>query len=143
MGENLEITSKDYLSLYQGVEEQNEATMSRFGCIEFKQPESIKKQLKAAVTSRLKKDGFEGVSLDAKFYNECENFYKQCRGAVRKQQVSNACLNIRGFVRALTIVAESDGYATLTRAVDQHVISTVPTDERGPLRDILKTVMSL
>ena len=128
---------------YQGVEEQNEATMSRFGCIEFRQPESIKKQLVAAVTSRLKKDGFEGVSLDTKFYNECESFYKQCRGAVRKQQVSNACLNIRGFVRALTIVAESDGYATLTRAVDQHVISTVPTDERGPLRDILKTVMSL
>ena len=97
---------------YEGVEQQNEATMSRFGCIEFRQPETIKGQLVAAVDSRLKKDGFTGVSLSAKHYKEAEAFYKQCRGAVRKAQVSNAVLNIRGFVRALVTVAESDGYAT-------------------------------
>ena len=122
---------------------QNEATMSRFGCIEFKQPETIKGQLVAAVGSRLKKDGFEKVSLPAKFYNEAENFYKQCRGAVRKAQVSNAVLNIRGFVRALSTVAESDGYATLKRQIEIHVINTCPLDERQPLCDILENIVTL
>ena len=128
---------------YQGVEQQNEATLSRFGCIEFKQPETIKKQLQTAVMAKLKKDGFPKTSLDAKYYNACEAFYKQCRGAVRKAAVSNACLNIRGFVRALVTVAESDGYATLERQVEMHVVNTCPFDERQPLLDILKNVIAI
>lgn len=128
---------------YEGVEQQNEATMSRFGCIEFRQPETIKGQLVAAVDSRLKKDGFTGVSLSAKHYKEAEAFYKQCRGAVRKAQVSNAVLNIRGFVRALVTVAESDGYATLKRQIGIHVINTTPTDERQALYDILENIVTL
>lgn len=128
---------------YQGVEQQNEATLSRFGCIEFQQPETIKKQLRTAVKAKLEKDGFKGAELDAKYYNSCEAFYKQCRGAVRKAAVSNACLNIRGFVRALVTVAESDGYATLERQVQMHVVNTCPFDERQPLLDILKNVIAI
>lgn len=128
---------------YAGVEQQNEATMSRFGCIEFKQPETIKGQLVAAVKSRLEKEGFHGVSLPSKYYTEAEKFYKQCRGAVRKSQVSNACLNIRGFVRALVTVAESDSYARLKRQVEIHVIGTCPVDERQALLDIAENIITL
>lgn len=128
---------------YQGVEMQNEATMSRFGCLYFKQPESIKKQLMNAVASSLKKDGFAGTKLEAKFFNECENFYKQCRGAVRKGVVSNACMNIRGFVRALTAVAEGDGYCRLNRQIRIHVIDTCPFDEREALYAILDQIVTL
>ena len=128
---------------YQGVEMQNEATMSRFGCLYFRQPESIKKQLVAATNSALVKDGFAGASLDAKYYNECEAFYKQCRSAVKKGVVSNACLNIRGFIRALTAVAEGDGYARLKRQVDIHVISTCPVDERAAIYALLENVVTL
>ncbi len=128
---------------YQGVEQQNEATVSRFGCFEFEQPETIKHQLMNAVTSVLKKDGFADTSLPAKYYNEAESFYKQCRAAIRKDVITNACLNIRGFVRALVEVAESDGYATLKECVRDQVINTCPYDERQPLKAILEQCITL
>lgn len=128
---------------YQGVEQQNEATMSRFGCLYFRQPESIKAQLISAVESTLKRDGFTGAKLASKYYTEAENFYKQCRGAVRKAQVSNACLNIRGFVRALTAVAEGDGYCRLKRQIEIHVCDTCPVDERQSLKAILENIVTV
>ena len=128
---------------YQGVEQQNEATMSRFGCLYFEQPETIKAQLVAAVTSALKKDGFDGVTLDKKYYDESEKYYIQCRSAVRQSTVTNACLNIRGYVRALTEVAESDGRARLSRQVEIQVINTCPFDEREPLVNIKRQIITL
>ena len=118
---------------YQGVETQNEATMSRFGCLYFRQPEKIKGQLIAAVDSALKRDGFENVKVNRTIFKEAEEFYKKCRAAVQKGIVSNACLNIRGFVRAITAVAESEGFAKLKRQVEIHVINTCPIDEREAL----------
>lgn len=128
---------------YAGTEQQNEATMSRFGCIYFKQPESIKKQLVAAVTSALKKDGFDAVKLENDYYKQAESFYKQCRNAVTKDIVSNACLNIRGFVRALTAVAESDGIAKLKRQIEINVINTCPFDERQSLKTVAEQIVTL
>ena len=128
---------------YQGVEQQNEATVSRFGCLYFEQPDSVKGQLIAATTSALKRDGFAGTTLKAQYYNETEAFYKQCRSAIKKQVITNACLNIRGFVRALTEVAESDGYATLKEAIKDQVINTCPFDERQPLISLLEQCVTL
>ncbi len=128
---------------YQGVEQQNEATVSRFGCLYFEQPDSVKGQLMAATKSALKRDGFEGTSLKPQYFNETESFYKQCRAAIRKQVITNACLNIRGFVRALTEVAESDGYATLKECIRDQVINTCPFDERQPLVDMLEQCVTL
>ena len=128
---------------YQGVEQQNEATMSRYGCLYFEQPESIKPQLVAAVAAALARDGYKGVTLDKKYYTQAENFYKQCRAAVQKADVTNACLNIRGFVRALVEVAESEGYAKLLRGVVKHVIETCPYDERSNLKSIASSCISL
>lgn len=128
---------------YAGTEMQNEATMSRFGCLYFKQPESIKGQLKAAVAAALKKIGFEGAELKAQYYNEADAFYKHCRGAVAKNMVSNSVLNIRGFVRALTAVAASDGRTTLRRQVEIHVTNTCPFLERVAINQMATTIISL
>jgi len=129
---------------YEGVEQQNEATMSRFNCIVFPQPRSIKKQLIAAVTSALKRDGFEGTKLPDEYYKMCEDFYKQCRKAASGDDacITNACLNIRGFVRALTTVAESNGVARLKRWIRLCVINSCPEDERGALGDILDLIVT-
>ncbi len=125
------------------MEAQNEATMSRFGCIVFPQPKSIKAQLVAATEARLKKGGVPNAGLDAKHYDECQAFYRQCRDAANKGMVSNACLNIRGFVRALTEVAESSGYAKLKRQIEIHVINTCPADDRGALKATLEQIVTL
>ena len=127
---------------YEGVEQQNEATMSRFNCITFKQPETIKGQLVAAVTAALKKDGFENKVLPD-IYKQAELYYKQCSASVKKDIVSNACLNIRGFVRAITLVAESGGVTKLKRAIEMAVINTCPVDERQDLYVMLDSIVSL
>ena len=128
---------------YQGVEMQNEATMSRFGCLVFKQPESIKKQLIAATTSAIKKSDCPDASLSDSYYDECEAFYKQCRASVQKAVVTNACLNIRGFVRALTRVALSNGRSTLKRQIEIEVINTCASDDRLSLYAALEQIVTL
>ena len=128
---------------YAGCEQQNEATVSRFGCLVFPQPESIKRQLVSAVTSALKRDGFSGAALNLKYYDQCENFYIKLRAAVRKAQVTNACLNIRGFVRALTAVAESDGKANLKRQIEIHVVNTTSQEDRSAILPILSEIVTL
>ncbi len=128
---------------YQGVEQQNEATMSRFGCLYFEQPGTIKAQLTNAVGYRLKKDGYPSVTVNDQVLTEAEAFYKQCRGAVTKGSLSNACLNIRGFVRAVVAHAESDGFARLRRQITIHVIDTCPVDERPALYTILESIVTL
>lgn len=127
---------------YEGVEQQNEATMSRFNCMVFEQPESIKEQLKVAVASELKKNGYE-ADIDNKLLVQCEQFYKHCRGAVKNGDLSNAVLNIRGFVRAITTVVESDGYKPLKRAVQDAVINTCPVDERESLFATATTIFDM
>ena len=121
---------------YEGTEQQNEATMSRFNCIQFPQPDTVKPQLMSAVSATLKKHGCD-VELPKEYFDACEAFYRQCRSAVREGAVSNACLNIRGFVRALTTVAESGGVAKLKRWIQLSVINTCPSDEREALNAFL------
>ncbi len=119
---------------YTGTCEQNDATTSRFGCIEFPYPKSIKKQLMAVVG----KD-----TLDVKYFEQCDNLYKCLLKAVQDGTISNTCLNIRGFIRALTSTANSGGYSKLIRQIDIHVIGTCPTDERDTLRAQLTDKVSL
>ena len=128
---------------YEGVEQQNEATMSRFNALCFKQPETIKGQLVAAVTAALKRDGFDGIKVNPEYFKQAENYYKQCSSSVKKDIVSNACLNIRGFVRAITLVAESNGITRLKRAIEMAVINTCPVDERQDLYATLDAIVSV
>ena len=62
---------------------------------------------------------------------------------MRSGAVSNAVLNIRGFVRALTTVAESEEYVSLNRWLEICVVNTCPTDEREALRAVLNSIVTL
>lgn len=127
---------------YEGTQQQNEATMSRFNTLYFKQPESVIGQFKAATAAALKKSGCD-YKLKEEYFKQAQNFYGQCMKAVHKAAVSNAVLNIRGFVRALTIVAESEGFCSLKRWLQICVVDTCPTDEREALRAILDSIITL
>lgn len=127
---------------YEGVLQQNEATVSRFNTLYFKQPESVINQFKAATQAALDKSGCT-YKLKNEYFTQAQKFYSQCMKAVRGQTVSNAVLNIRGFVRALTTVAESEGYVTLNRWLQICVINTCPTDEREALSAVLNSIVTI
>lgn len=127
---------------YEGVQVQNEATMSRFNTLHFRQPEKVIGQFMAATEAALKRDGCD-YKLDAKFFNQAQAFYSQAMSSVRSGVISNAVLNIRGFVRALTAVAESEGFCTLKRWISICVIDTCPPDEREALQSVLNSVVTL
>jgi len=127
---------------YEGTQQQNEATMSRFNTLYFKQPESVIGQFKAATAAALEKSGCT-YKLKAEYFNQAQKFYSQCMKAVRGATVSNAVLNIRGFVRALTVVAESEGYVSLNRWLQICVVNTCPTDEREALNAVLNSIVTL
>jgi hypothetical protein len=63
--------------------------------------------------------------------------------SVQNGIVSNAVLNIRGFVRALTTVAESEGYCALKRWLEICVIDTCPVTEREALSAVLNSIVTL
>ena len=95
-----------------------------------------------AVDSAIKKAGGENT-LTKEHFDQVETFYKHCQKAVRSGTVSNACLNIRGFVRALKTVALSCGYSTLKEWIRLSVINTCPFDERQALYSYLDAVVTL
>ncbi len=122
---------------YEGSQSQNEATISRFAGVEFPYPPSVYGQLKSvneAVNPSMLKD---------KEYKDCDKVYKAWREAVRKGALSNSCLNIRGFVRALDEVSNSGGYETLKEEIETQIITMCPTDERMALRSSLSSVLGL
>ena len=127
---------------YVGCEMQNEATMSRFACERFEQPATIKNILNTAVVSELKKHGFE-EKIDPKYINQVDSFYIACSKAVEEGLLTNSSLNIRGYVRALTIVYESYGYSSLARQIELHVLNTCPTHEAQSLLASLKSRITL
>lgn len=125
---------------YEGVMQQNEATLSRFNTLHFEQPRSVIGQFKAATNAALKADDNDFILPD-KYFVAAEKFYQRCMDSVHDGVVSNSVLNIRGFVRALTIVADSECTCLLSRWLEVCVIDSCPTDEHQSLKDILKAVV--
>ena len=128
---------------YAGCEEQNEATMSRLACERFMQPDSIEDLLVTSVAAKLREDGFEGTKIDRTHIKQANKFYKACRDVVEKGHISNAVLNIRGFVRALSAVYESGGYSRLKKQLELNVVNTCPLMEADMLRGVLTNHITL
>ena len=127
---------------YEGVQSQNEATMSRFNTLSFKQPKRVIELLKAATAAELKADGYETAELNAQVYEQAQKFYARCMDSVHDGIISNSVLNIRGFVRALKTVAESNGKCNLKRWLEICVINTCPTDEQEAIKGVLKATVT-
>ena len=127
---------------YEGCQMQNEATLSRFNVLQFQQPESVKELLKSATEAAVEKSGIE-YKLPDKYYDAADAFYRQALASVRTGSTSNTVLNIRGFVRALSIVAETEGSGSLARWLEISVLNACPVEEREALRAVLKSVVQL
>ena len=125
---------------YEGVMQQNEATMSRFNTLHFEQPRSVIRQFKAATNAALKADGNDFVLPD-KYFVAAEKFYQHCMDAVHEGHLSNAVLNIRGFVRALTVVADSECTCPLSRWLQVCVIDSCPADEQKSIVELMQATV--
>lgn len=122
---------------YTGVCDQNSATMSRFGCISFDYPKSIKDQLMAAVAPDTRK------ILDEKYYIQTDKWYQTLLDSVKGNLIENDCLNIRGCVRALDAVAKVPGLVTLKKELLIHVINTCSKDDRPNILAALNGAVNL
>lgn len=110
---------------FVGALEQNAATNSRFGCIKFPANTSIKAQLMAEV----------GGGLDEKYFKACEDLYRLFVQATFREAVSSACLNVRGFARALKACKKFRNITTLKQQIIIHVVNTCPSDEIDQLKN--------
>lgn len=119
---------------YLGTNEQNAATMSRFGCLQFGFPGSVKRQLEAAVGKK---------QLGAQFFDQCDELYKGFLSAVQQGLVRDDCLNIRGMVAALKAKAAYPEYTTLAQQIMTQVINTCAEGDRGNLAAQLNDKISL
>lgn len=120
---------------YAGVSQQNNATMSRFGCIVFDFPDSIRKQLKEAIGGR-----FEVAS---EYYQQTDNLYRQFKKIVDSGTIGNECLNIRGFVRAIEAFAVDPSSTKLSAQIMIHVVNTCPEDNRKELAKQVEEFVTL
>lgn len=120
---------------YEGCEMQNEAMVSRFNVLQFEQPDDIRGQLRAGANAILHADGFGDVSED--LVDRVQNFYSGCMNAVREGKASTIMLNIRGCIRALVQVTESEGHAKLSQWLEQCVLNACPKEERTLLTTML------
>lgn len=127
---------------YEGIEAQNDATVSRFGKIIFERPKTIRGQIEAGVKSMLKKHGFGDLTINPEYLDSTEKFYKTCLANLDKPNptISDMVLNIRGFIRALTLVVESNGVINLKDNIIIEVINSCQDKEE---RKILTTALGL
>ncbi len=79
---------------FEGTQTQNQATISRFGVFQFGYPENIIGPLRAGLGDFA--DKVPGV-----VYNQVNKLYMETLAAVNSGEISDACLNIRGYVAAV------------------------------------------
>lgn len=127
---------------YEGVMQQNAATISRFNTLSFDQPRSVIGQFKVATEAGLKAIGCD-FQLEEKYFMVAEKFYQKCMDAVHSGSISNAVLNIRGFVRALIAVADSEATEPLSLWLTNCVVDSCPADERQPIKDVLRAIVTI
>ena len=119
---------------YTGTCEQNDATMSRFACISFDYPNSIRPMIESVVGKE---------RLAPQYFKQVDDYYALLHQSVQQGTLENSCLNIRGFCRALHAVAQIPGASTLKRQIQLHVINTCPQDERNMLEQLLNQKITL
>lgn len=130
---------------YVGIEDQNPALLSRFGAIDFMQPDSVTGQLKAAVLTEMREHGYESADIDMVKLDETvalvNKMYKQYLKAIRNGSTTNQVLNIRGMVRAVTLYLEGHGFASLNTHMKAHIVNLCTPTEKMALSAILDSMI--
>ena len=136
---------------YEGVEDPNAATISRFKAITFQQPKNVLEILTRSAVAEVEKAGFDYEEMTKlpswrnkkECFIQATSFYKQCLGTVG-EEITDSVLNIRGFARALALFICDTGNTTrLSGLLDEGVIQTCPSDERLALGAALQTCVTL
>lgn len=109
---------------FEGTLTQNQATMSRFGLEDFGYPAEIVGPLKAALSDIV--DEVPGV-----MFNQVNKLYMEFLASHKSGEISDACLNIRGFARAIRNAVEWD--ASLAREISVHVVNTCGNEDKAVL----------
>lgn len=115
---------------YSGTRELNSATASRGCWLEFEMPESVEKILRANFS--------EDTKLGKKHFKACSEVYKDFRAAVEQTRVTNRCLNIRGFVRALGDVERFPEATDLAWRIKVQVVDGCLKEERLVLDSLVR-----
>lgn len=110
---------------YEGTNELNEATESRFTEIILDYPEDIMKPLKA---------NFNADSVPEKYFKVCSDLFRAFAKMYEKGLVSDRCLNIRGMVAALKMAQQFPDVMKLNDAIMASVINACEADERSVLK---------
>lgn len=114
---------------YAGSMDLNKATASRFGHVEFLEAPSI--------AAALKENLPEGC-LPERYISACDKLYKDFCATVATSTLSNDCLNIRGFVNALSMVSFCPEELSLQDCIRVGVIDLCDKKERPVLDQMLR-----
>lgn len=118
---------------FVGSMQQNSATKSRFGVIQFPASNSIRKQIVA-----------ECGPTPEDMLKQCETLYKlfiNCSSV--EQIVSSDCLNIRGFCRAVKAAKKYKSCTTLQSQILIHVVNSCSEDEREQLAAQVRDIITI
>ena len=129
---------------YEGTNEQNMATMSRFKHVILKYPKTLRDIIEASAKAELKSLGYPDVKIRKELLNQAENLYNKLFAASTGAAplISDTALNIRGFASALvTCMVFED--SSLSQYIEDGVINVCPEMERPVLKNMLQDSVKL
>lgn len=154
-GLNIALNEKSYFFAgmnpgYEGTIELNAAFKSRCNIIELGYPEDIYNQLAANFNGGVTIDGdtdadfsddykvsFEPGNLPKKYLTKTDSLFKKIKALVATGRISDDAVNIRGLVRALTMVSNFPTAVRLNDMIVMSVVNGCREDERTILTQLV------
>ena len=109
---------------FEGTQNGNQATISRFGVFKFGYPANIIAPLHAGL-------GAFAEKVSGAIYNQVNKLYMETLAAVQSGEVSDACLNIRGYVAAIEDAVTWDD--SLSEHILINVVNGCPVEDQAVL----------
>lgn len=109
---------------FEGTQTQNQATTSRFGVFKFGFPDNIVAPLRAGL-------GDFADQVPNAVYNQVNKLYMETLAAVKSGEISDACLNIRGYVAAIKLAVKWDD--SLSEHILIEVVNGCPIEDQAIL----------
>ena len=129
---------------YEGTNEQNMATMSRFKHIRLQYPKTLRDIIEASAKAELKNLGYPDVKIRTELLNQAEKFYNKIFKASigAEPLISDTALNVRGFASALVTCTVFEG-SSLAQYLRDGVLNACPAEELDVLEGILQDTVSI
>ena len=129
---------------YEGTNEQNMATMSRFKHIILQYPKTLRDIIEASAKAELKSYGYPDVKIRTDLLNQAEKFYNKVFAASVGEDplISDTALNVRGFASAIVTCTIFNG-SSLQQYLRSGVLNACDAREREVLEGMLHDTVSL